>query len=881
MQQENVVPTFEDLLNNKNLRDNKAQVDLAFIYNPKVILFYDQFTLTKEMIESAFKRGYKPTKEDLIYNPSLTNTHYFMEYALKVDPSLIVYTGATCHLDNERLEETIKLYPLSKKDFIEHPALRDNRYITGLPQYKIYASYLTEDEKINYIIDYWQKDFSTNVFNLPLFDKDLDGKTDISKLNKLFNLLLIPIDDTKIENQSKYFQILNKVIDSVCELRYKNIKSKLKYPDIITLNDAINNLFDTILKTRNLKLLFEFAKELETFTCNIVSYDTILNELYKFYDLYLKTSIVDISVTSDFCNYILNQHRNGYLRTTKEYINEKLTNIFTLSKRKKESLINGSKIKEFNSLLNGEESNQYFINKEKFNKILNDTIDSIITNKDINKLGIIISKESLLVLGEYYLTHGSLNENITKSVLNIDNPNVIKYITHKILQISYKYTSDIKINDNNFNIDISKFPKLNYNDYLILDKNRYLRNLASILLNVDDNLTDKILENSSLLNELIYLIPLLNLVKDFDTLSFINIMATYERIRYKIYQTNTYEPDVDFKELMLKKISDLITLGNAYINLDNLNIEALSPRVAQILDESKSNEYLDVYLDMLERKTGYIPPVSIAADGFYLESGNYSDVDRLLIGKIPNKVSCIDLFDLAGQSTYLGVLLENYGDIILIRDQQHNMLSRIIVIRNGNIINMVTGFSEVYNLDLYVDIANVMMKQAIINNDNLDYIFVSAGSVSRADRRMVFRDSRFSREFPHADFADAAVLVASKNHMLGKKDEEIGLKLNIEPKALYQKARKPVTYTPTEEHLTRLKALKIILEKDEFVKEELKKEFEPFYLKEYEWVVAGEDWYLALKKDNTLEEVVLPLNDSRAYIEIEDIKSSLSLPRKI
>ena len=358
-------------------------------------------------------------------------------------------------------------------------------------------------------------------------------------------------------------------------------------------------------------------------------------------------------------------------------------------------------------------------------------------------------------------------------------------------------------------------------------------------------------------------------------------MATYERIRYKIYQTNTYEPDVDFKELMLKKMSDLITLGNAYINLDNLNIEALSPRVAQILDESKSNEYLDVYLDMLERKGGYIPPINIESNGFYLEGGNYSDVDRLLIGKIPNKVSCIDLFDLAGQSTYLGILLENYGDIILIRDQQHNMLSRIIVIRNGNIINMVTGFSEVYNLDLYVDIANVMMKQAIINNDNLDYIFVSAGSVSRADRRMVFRDSRFSREFPHADFADAAVLVASKNHMLGKKDEEIELKLNIEPKALYQKARKPVTYTPSEEHLTRLKALKIILEKDEFVKEELKKEFEPFYLKEYEWVVAGEDWYLALKKDNTLEEIVLPLNDSRAYIEIEDIKSSLSLPRKI
>ena len=48
--------------------------------------------------------------------------------------------------------------------------------------------------------------------------------------------------------------------------------------------------------------------------------------------------------------------------------------------------------------------------------------------------------------------------------------------------------------------------------------------------------------------------------------------------------------------------------------------------------------------------------------------------------------------------------------------------------------------------------------------------------------------------------------------------------------------------------------------------------FEPFYKEEYANVVCGEDWYIAIRTDGTLEELVLPSKDSRTYEEFEQMK---------
>ena len=65
------------------------------------------------------------------------------------------------------------------------------------------------------------------------------------------------------------------------------------------------------------------------------------------------------------------------------------------------------------------------------------------------------------------------------------------------------------------------------------------------------------------------------------------------------------------------------------------------------------------------------------------------------------------------------------------------------------------------------------------------------------------------------------------------------------------------------------------------IKEKKAREFTPFYIKEYEKVVCGEDWYIAIKQDGTLEEMILQSNDNRTYDEVEQVKETLGLGNNI
>lgn len=97
------------------------------------------------------------------------------------------------------------------------------------------------------------------------------------------------------------------------------------------------------------------------------------------------------------------------------------------------------------------------------------------------------------------------------------------------------------------------------------------------------------------------------------------------------------------------------------------------------------------------------------------------------------------------------------------------------------------------------------------------------------------------------------------------------LDFDIAPKYLYQKPRKKISSSPTESEITRLRALKIVMETNPEIKEEMSRNFEPFYSKEYEKVICGEDWYIAIKNDKTVEMLILPIKDTRILTEIKNI----------
>ena len=91
-----------------------------------------------------------------------------------------------------------------------------------------------------------------------------------------------------------------------------------------------------------------------------------------------------------------------------------------------------------------------------------------------------------------------------------------------------------------------------------------------------------------------------------------------------------------------------------------------------------------------------------------------------------------------------------------------------------------------------------------------------------------------------------------------------------------EKPRK-ILYSPSLDDVMRIKALSIITEPDPETKENQSREFEPVLIESYEKVVCGEDWYIALLKNGTYEEVVLSSADPKAYEEIEQIKQVIEL----
>ena len=67
------------------------------------------------------------------------------------------------------------------------------------------------------------------------------------------------------------------------------------------------------------------------------------------------------------------------------------------------------------------------------------------------------------------------------------------------------------------------------------------------------------------------------------------------------------------------------------------------------------------------------------------------------------------------------------------------------------------------------------------------------------------------------------------------------------------------------------------MEADSEVKENMSRDFEPFYSEEYKKKICGEDWYIAVKNDGTVEELTLPIDDMRMRREIREAKDVLGI----
>ncbi len=856
----------------------------AFANDPSVIVFFSGDKLSTSVIQDARERGFIATEEDLMENPSLCNIDCIMEDAIRNNPKLIVFLSKNVSISENLIIETLKKYEITKEDLENHPSLATTCLMNYLPEFKLYSSTLTDEEKKATLISYLKKDQTSIPKDLPFFNYKFGGKFDTKKLPELLNYLTLSLNQNDINVQQSYLQMLDKVIDGIVDIRYKKNKPSFLYPDLVSLNDALIELFKNVSITNDFELISKFADELSSFVEKTIDKEEIKKEIENFYAAYVNNQSVNFHISSEFYNKILNQHKNMFMSIEKQKILKEIENKMKLTPKKMNVILNGRKLQKMRVLIANNEFEQLGVTKEQFNFEIKNIKNIILNNKDIKKSGSQITMEQLDYLVDNFVKNGALDENTVIELLGIKNSEVIKYIVNKFEQIKIKLANNVMLsNEESFisTLDRSKLGGVNCSNYLIFDNDRYIDNLSELLLKLDDDTLDKILSNKHLLKEITCLLPLIDLIEELDVQTFINILSTYDRIRDKIFQNLDIRENVDYKDLILKNIDNLIQLGNAYNSVDSIHLIALGQEVVSKIGEENSSRYLEFYLKMLNKQKGFIPPISIydQEQNYFLESGIYSDPERLLIGKIIKEGSCVDLFGgVSGTKTYEDVLLENSGDVILIRDKDKKLISRIFIFRRGNVVQLVASIYKKHSIDLYKKIADQIIQQSISNNDNIDYVFVNTASIqSRNENFVEIDDSRFVTKFPHADLNSAAILLSSKNKVSGNNGIELNLKFDEIPKVSYMKPRKKILLQPTESDIMRIKALNIVMENDLVEKERMSRDFEPIYIESYEKVICGEDWYIAIKKDGSYEQVVLQSKDPRTYEEIEQVKGLLNL----
>jgi len=866
------------------LRKYPRLLDAAFEVDPSVITLYEVHDITPSRLKSATQRGFVADEKDLIEFPKLCENTDIMINAMKNNPKLIVYLNEKISISRKDIEDILKKYSISKEDFENHPELtRCESLMSCLPEFILYDQKFNKnyfvDEKVALLADELQKEISLSKDKFPLLDYKFGGRANINKLSELLEILKLEIDEDNVDFQESNYQILDKIIDNIVNMRYFNKKSSLRYPDADTIYLEMIDVFNKIQGTGNYNLMNDFANSLYLFAKEALPIENIINQLNEYYNIYCENDFIPISDVVKFFNIILNGDKDYFISNEKKKILKEIKYEMRFTKKKEAVLKNAKKIRTVEIYIKTKQFEKLGISEESFKTLIEKAKNDILTNKDINKLNIHINTELLDNLINEYLEKGYIGASLIENTLNIKNKDVVKFIEKKIKGISFSLSKNIEIDDGLFDYANNEkdFIDLHYNNYIISDKNRYLHNLAELLCKIDDKTLNKILENKELIGELVHLLPFLNLFDELDVDVFIQILCNYERVRNKMF--GDIGNDVISQDLILKKLTDLIYFSKGYGGFDDILTFSFGEKIVNNIIGDKKNPSsvaIDLYKKMLNRVFGNIPAISLSTPEYLFESGLYSDPERFLINK-----NCISM----GSAIYDEVLVGNFGDVILVRDSEGKKLNkRIFLIRRGNVVQLVAAAEDKFSIEIYKMIADEIMKKAIQNNDNIDYIFVSGYNIAHVSdyekeqyRNKIIYDNRFVSCFPHADFHAEALLLSSKKQVLGCDTDELNLDFESEPMAFYMKPRKKTSYNPSAIEMTRIRALSVFLEEDPVIKEEKSRNFEVFNLSDYQRVICGEDWYVAVKKDGTEEIVVLSNNDERIEMEINNAREMLKL----
>ena len=709
---------------------------------------------------------------------------------------------------------------------------------------------------------------------------DCDIRPFLSLVSDLYDYINVYVDENDQEQQAKYYTYLDLFVDAIASLRYREDKENFLYTDIVSLNKSILSTFDSAYVAGDTLIISQYIEQLYNFCGGLIPKNVIEEEVNRYYAIYLENNVIDLSLTKDFCNMVLNQHRNNYIRITKEEILAEVQKNLELTETRKNLILMSRKIRKVEKFIRHGDYASLGITVEEYEDLFDNVKTLILNNKDIMKSGISLSEIKLLGLFEIFNTHGFLSSQIVAKYLQCTENEYTDFIARKFEQVKFHLAQNITLTKDEKEIsttDKLKQEGITPTNFIIANSKLTANNISDILrsINSEENYK-KVLWNERFIKDFTFLIPFVNLLDELDTNTMINILLYSEKIMYKLFKGNDELSPKTKAYLILKHLDKVISLAKEYASLDDLSKYVIGQQNAKLLEDDVS-AYLDVYHNMLTRKACSIPPIKLEIDNLFYEAGKYGDFDRLLIGKIPYADSCITPTNYAGKATFYEVLFGENADVILVKNNEGQMVSRIFAFRRGNVVQLVGSANKPIRGEVYKEIADEIIKKAIDNDDNIDYVFVSTFSVYAGADFPRVHDICFEREFPHADTGYAAYLLSSKELLGGEIASPLKLKLTDLPKGKYIGTRSNINYSPPEFEITRLRALDIVMDENIDSRERKEHLFEPFSMSDYESVVCGQDWYIAVKKDKTIEEVILPTNDNRIYEEMAIAKEKLQL----
>ena len=333
------IPSFEQIEDNPELGRNLpiGILERLLRSNPRMLIYFPE----EEILPHSKGIEFVATEEELKRIPALRKIDSIMEASIIENPSLIKYLETK--IDEYIVEDALKETKLTREDFLNNQFLCTIEYLC-IGEYTPYYRYLSNEKKAIIVSNYLEEGKIDDLLELPFlqheFNPYLDESINVGEVIELIKAIkpdLDRADEPSVNNQN--WEILNSVLDGIAAYRYRTNKNTFKFKSIDALADRFEQYFYEIDDGNKDDILEILANEcidfMESDDREEVS-NSLKKYFYRFYDIYLKNnrslpvSGEDGKIIAEFCNQILNDHRDKYIVQEKEKLKNIINDTFGL-----------------------------------------------------------------------------------------------------------------------------------------------------------------------------------------------------------------------------------------------------------------------------------------------------------------------------------------------------------------------------------------------------------------------------------------------------------------------------------------------------------------------------------------------------------------------